>query len=128
MIPLRSFIRNDSGSITIVTLFIALGLLLSLTALMQMYVTEKQFSELEKVQIQHHSLHQMTYQRVLNQVNQELPTALTGQFTFPNGSSTYTITEINELVLLYIDSRTPDSYSVRHYYPLPEAAALFNEP
>jgi hypothetical protein len=95
---------------------------------MQIYVTEKQFAELEQVQIQHHSLHQMTYQRVLNQVNQEVLTPLTGQFTFPNGSTTYTITEINELVLLYIDSRTPEPFTVRHYYALPEAAILFNEP
>ncbi|MGM0523092.1 MAG: competence type IV pilus minor pilin ComGG [Bacillota bacterium] len=128
MTPLRSFIRDDSGSITIVTLFIVLGLLMSLTSLMQIYLTEKQFAELERMQLQHHSLHQMTYQLVLNQVNQEVLTPLTGQFTFPNGSTTYTLTEMNDLFLLYIDSRTPEPFTVRHYYALPEAEILFNEP
>ncbi|GEM00478.1 ComG operon protein 7 [Halolactibacillus halophilus] len=128
MTPLRSFNRDESGSITIVTLFVILGLFLSLSSLMQMYITEKQFAALEQVELQHRSLHQMTYQLVLNQVNQEVPTAFTGQFSFPNGVTTYTISKIDALVLLYIDSQTPDSYSVRNYYALPEAAALFNEP
>ncbi len=128
MIPLRPFIRDSSGSITIVTLFVVLGLLLSLTSLMQIYLTEKQFAELERIQLQHHALHQMTYQLVLNQVNQADSPSLTGAFTFPNGSTTYTLTNMNDLALLYIDSRTPDRFTVRLYYTLPEAATLFNEP
>jgi hypothetical protein len=128
MTPLHSFGRDDAGSITIVTLFVILGLLLSLASITHIYLTEKQFAELERVQIQHHSLHQMTYQLVLNQVTLEEPPSLTGQFIFPNGSTTYSITQTNNLTLLYINSRTSHPFNVRHYYTLPEATSLFNEP
>lgn len=128
MIPFRPFIRDESGSITIVTLFVVLSLLMSLASFTQIYLTEKQFTELERIQLQHHTLHQMTYQLVFNQVNQQATLSLSGQFTFPNGSSTYMLTTMNDLTLLYIDSRTPDAFTVRHYYTIPEAAFLFNEP
>ncbi|WP_062319158.1 hypothetical protein [Halolactibacillus sp. JCM 19043] len=69
-------LRDDQGSVTILALFVVIGLLLSLTSLTTVYLTEKQFTELERVQLNHHSLHQMTYQLVLNQVNQtEVPPA-----------------------------------------------------
>ncbi|GEM04406.1 hypothetical protein HMI01_13940 [Halolactibacillus miurensis] len=115
-------LRDDQGSVTILALFVVIGLLLSLTSLTTVYLTEKQFTELERVQLNHHSLHQMTYQLVLNQVNQtEVPPAKFGQFTFPTGTTRYSLSKINNQALLYIDSQTTDTFSMRYYYALPEA-------
>lgn len=122
MILLFPSLRDEKGSVTILTLFVVMGLLLASTSLTTVYLTEKQFIELERVQLNHHSLHQMTYQLVLNQVNQtESPPPQFGQFIFPTGTTRYTLSKINNQALLYIDSQTTDTFSMRYYYALPEA-------
>lgn len=119
---LNHFIRNEAGSMTLLTLIVIQGLLCTLSLMMILYDTEKQFSELELTQLTHHSLHQMTYQTVINQLTtHETISELPNPLHFPHGQATYAIHTIEDQHLLYIESSTEPHYRVRRYYPVNKA-------
>lgn len=116
-----SFIHHsERGFLTIMTLFILSGLLLALSSMATLYITEKNFSELELQQQMHTSLHQMTYQSVVNEKNQAgIPySEQSGMYSFPIGTTYFSIVNNNGHFLLYVDSQTADNFTVKQYYLL----------